>query len=43
MHGGGSPAAAKLMIRATAKWKQYMEYAAKLAEIKKEDIPEPSK
>ena len=43
MHGGGSPAAAKLMIRATAKWKQYMEYASKLAGIKKEDIPEPSK
>jgi len=39
MHGGGSPETAKLVIRATTKWEDYINYACKLAGVRKEDFP----
>ena len=38
MHGGGSPDA-KLVIRAAARWDDYIDYACKLAGVKKKDFP----
>lgn len=40
MHGGGSPDAAKLMVRVAAKWNEYIEHACRLAGVKKESFPE---
>jgi len=40
MHGGGSPEAAKLVIRAMAKWDKYIDYAARLAGVDRKRFPE---
>ena len=40
MHGGGSPDGARLMIRFTTPFEEYVEYARKIMGIE-EDVPEP--
>jgi 4-hydroxybutyryl-CoA dehydratase/vinylacetyl-CoA-Delta-isomerase len=40
MHGGGSPDGAKLVIRFTTSWEEYVEYARNIMGIE-EDVPEP--
>jgi 4-hydroxybutyryl-CoA dehydratase/vinylacetyl-CoA-Delta-isomerase len=40
MHGGGSPDGAKLVVRFTTPWEEYVEYARTIMGIE-EDVPEP--
>ena len=42
MHGGGSPDGAKLTIRFTTPFEEYVDYARNIMDIK-EEIPEPQK
>ena len=42
MHGGGSPAGAKLVVRFTTPMEEYANYARKIMSIE-EEIPEPQK
>jgi len=42
MHGGGSPDGAKLVVRFTTPWEEYVNYASKIMNIE-EEIPEPQK
>ena len=42
MHGGGSPDGARLVIRATTPWEEYVDYARRIMSIE-EEIPEPQK
>jgi 4-hydroxybutyryl-CoA dehydratase/vinylacetyl-CoA-Delta-isomerase len=42
MHGGGSPDGAKLVVRFTTPWEEYVNYAKKIMNIE-EEVPEPQK
>jgi 4-hydroxybutyryl-CoA dehydratase/vinylacetyl-CoA-Delta-isomerase len=42
MHGGGSPDGAKLVVRFSTPFEEYVDYAKELMGIK-EDVPEPQK
>ncbi len=42
MHGGGSPDGARLVVRATTPFEEYVDYAKKLMKIE-EEVPEPNK
>jgi len=42
MHGGGSPDAAKLMVRVSTPWEKFVDLARRIGGIK-DEIPEPAK
>ncbi|GAG75971.1 unnamed protein product, partial [marine sediment metagenome] len=42
MHGGGSPDGARLVVRFTTPFEEYVDYAKKIMKID-EEVPEPKK
>jgi 4-hydroxybutyryl-CoA dehydratase/vinylacetyl-CoA-Delta-isomerase len=42
MHGGGSPDGARLMVRFSTPFEEYVDYARKIMDIE-EEVPDPPK